>query len=96
MARNIRIMSSQPALGGTSDRLAATTRSNTYRADPSTTFPSGSILKSANAIDALAEVSPTLAVAQATIDFLKIVFAILLPAVTGVGFAVAFAYWIFC
>ena len=66
------------------------------RADPSTPFPAGSILKSANAIDALAEVSPTVAVAQATIDFLKVFFAVLLLAVTGIRLGIAFAYWIFC
>ncbi|MCP1732446.1 hypothetical protein [Bradyrhizobium phage ppBeUSDA76-2] len=95
MARNIQIMSSQPALGGTSDRLAATTRSNTYRADLSTPFPSGSIFKPSNTLDALADVSPTLAVAQATIDFLKVLFAIALVAVTGVGLGLSIFYFLF-
>lgn len=125
MARNIQIMSSQPALGGTSDRLAATTRSNTYRADsfelaaakPSGSLaslvglgrtlprqdegasflplPAESILKPVNTIDALADVSPTVAIAQATIDFLKVLSAIGVVVVTGVGIGVSAFYFLF-
>ncbi|MGY3527258.1 hypothetical protein [Bradyrhizobium sp. USDA 4452] len=58
-------------------------------------LPSRSILKSPNPINALAEVSPTIAVAQATIDFLKVIFALLFVAVTGAGIAASVLYFLF-
>jgi len=84
------------SLGG-NERIAARPGAKQYMdADLLAPLPAGSIFKSSNPIDALAEVSPTVAVAQATIDFLKVLFAILLVAVTGFGIAFAFAYWFFC
>ena len=58
-------------------------------------LPAESILKPVNTIDALADVSPTLAVAQATIDFLKVLFAIALVAVTGIGLGLSVFYFLF-
>ena len=90
-------MSGRPTLGGTQQPAdPITARSNTYRADPLAPFPAGSILKSPNPIDAVADVSPTIALAQAIIDFLKVISALAVISVTGIGIAVAFAYWIFC
>lgn len=63
---------------------------------PSGSLPRSSVFKSANAIDALADVSPTVAVAQATIDFLKVLSAILLVAVTGAGIGASVFYFLFC
>lgn len=58
-------------------------------------LPAESILKPLNTIDALADVSPTVAVAQATIDFLKVLSAILLVAVTGAGIGASVLYFLF-
>lgn len=88
-------MSRRTISGGMDNRSPAYGAKQYLHADLSTSFPSGSILKSPNAIDAIAEVSPTIAVAQATIDFLKVFFAIALVAVTGVGLGVAVFYFLF-
>lgn len=90
------IMSGSAGLGGKSTGRPAYSAKQYYRADLLTSFPAGSILKPSNTIDALAEVSPTLAVAQATIDFLKVFFAILTVVVTGAGIAIAAFYFLFC
>jgi hypothetical protein len=58
-------------------------------------LPAESILKPVNTIDALADVSPTVAIAQATIDFLKVLSAIGVVVVTGVGIGVSAFYFLF-
>lgn len=81
--------------GGNLERPLSRHGARNTGAELSSLFPAGSILEPLDAIDALADISPTVAVAQATIDFLKVFFAILLVAVTGFGLAAVF-YFLFC
>lgn len=85
-------LSHREAVGG--NQLPGALRANTPR-DLNLPLPSGSILKSPNPFDTLADVSPTLAVGQATIDFLKVIVALLFVGVTGFGIGVSIFFFLF-